>query len=422
MRRDPGTSSPIVKSLRDGAEVTIVGADREVEGQKWRNVQDGDSVGWVVSTALRAQPTATITPSGTPTSAATASPTNTPPATPTSASSSPAGATPGPTTPAPGEAARAEHVEVTGTDGEGANLRAAPGLTGRIIQNVKEGSPLSVIGDDQDVAGRAWRHVRTASGDEGWVVAEAVRTLDTPTATPGPTSTQAPSATPIASTSTPAVTPTPPAPTGTAGATGTPVAEATSTPAASATPGGTSASLTPPGPTDSPADAEPTEEPERVEVYDAGSQGANLRRDPGNHGFVMQTVPDGSQWTIIGPDQDADGRTWRNVSNENGVTGWLAAEVIRTLVTPTPTPRPGAPGIGAPVADDDVADDMSDAERAAMPCRSGQIKGDAATGTYYLPDHPDYAGLKLRVRCFDSQNQAHASGYSPAEQAGSGGQ
>jgi len=161
-------------------------------------------------------------------------------------------------------------------------------------------------------------------------------------------------------------------------------------------------------------DAEPTEEPERVEVFDAGSQGANLRREPGTRGFVVQSVPDGSQWAIIGPDQEADGRTWRNVQNEQGITGWLAAEVVRPIVTPTPTPRPGAPGIGAPVTEDDVADDLSDAERAAMPCRPGQLKGDAATGTYYLPDHPDYAGLRLRVRCFDSQNQARASGYSPA--------
>jgi len=44
-----------------------------------------------------------------------------------------------------------------------------------------------------------------------------------------------------------------------------------------------------------------------------------------------------------------------------------------------------------------------------------QIKGDAATGTFYLPDHADYAGLRLRVRCFDSQNQARASGFSPPE-------
>ena len=44
----------------------------------------------------------------------------------------------------------------------------------------------------------------------------------------------------------------------------------------------------------------------------------------------------------------------------------------------------------------------------------------------YLPDHADYPGLKLRVRCFDSQAQAKASGYAsvadapppPADQPG----
>jgi len=154
-----------------------------------------------------------------------------------------------------------------------------------------------------------------------------------------------------------------------------------------------------------------------VEVFDAGAQGANLRRDPGTSGFVMQSVPDGSQWTIVGPDQVVDGRTWRHVGGENGVTGWLAGEVVRTIVTPTPTPRPGAPGIGAPIPVQADDEELTDEERAATPCRPGQIKGDASTGLFYLPEHSEYAGLKQRVRCFDSQNQARASGFDPAEAA-----
>ena len=116
---------------------------------------------------------------------------------------------------------------------------------------------------------------------------------------------------------------------------------------------------------------------------------------------MLRSVPDGSQLTVVGEDQVADGITWRNVQDESG-TGWLAVEVVRTLVTPTPTPRPGAPGIGAPIEEEpEPEEEQSEEERAATPCRPGQFKGDAATGIYYPADHPDYAGLRQRVRCFD---------------------
>ena len=44
-----------------------------------------------------------------------------------------------------------------------------------------------------------------------------------------------------------------------------------------------------------------------------------------------------------------------------------------------------------------------------------QVKGDAATGTYYSADHPDYPGLLQRVRCFDDISRARASGFRPAD-------
>ena len=161
---------------------------------------------------------------------------------------------------------------------------------------------------------------------------------------------------------------------------------------------------------------EPTPEPERVEVSGTGSQGANLRAEPGRRGSVLRSVPDGSHLTIVGDDRDADGIAWRNVRTDDGATGWLAREVIRTVVTPTPTPRPGAPGIGAPIVEEEQPEEeQSEAERAATPCRPGQVKGDAASGLFYPPDHPDYAGLRQRVRCFDDVNRARASGFLPPE-------
>jgi len=151
-------------------------------------------------------------------------------------------------------------------------------------------------------------------------------------------------------------------------------------------------------------------------VFGTENTGANLRAKPGRSGSVLMSVPDGSRLTIVGDDQVVDETTWRNVRTEDGTTGWLALEVIRTLVTPTPTPRPGAPGIGAPIpVVEQPASEQSDAERAATPCRPGQVKGDATTGVYYPPDRPEYPDLRLRVRCFDDVGRARASGYLPPE-------
>lgn len=382
LRRDPGTTSPVLKSLPEGAEVLVVGPDREADGRLWRLVQHQDTAGWIVVTALRSPPTPTATPNRTLTPPASATPSPTTTSGPVTTGGTPR---PGEQAPPPDATPEPEPVEVTGTGGQGANLRAEPSLSGRILQNVRDGTRLTVVGPDRQADGRTWRNVRPESGAAGWLVTDVVQSVTPPTSTPGPTATLSRTATPTAGTPLPAGTQSVP-----------------------------SAADEAPPPEGEPG-AEPTPEPEQVEVFDAGSAGANLRRDPGPRGFVIKSVPDGSRWTIVGPDQDVDGKLWRNVQGEDGSTGWLAGEVVRTLVTPTPTPRPGAPGIGAPIAEDEVEDNLSEEEWAATPCRPGQIKGDATTGLYHLKDHPDYAGLRIRVRCFSSESQARASGYRSAE-------
>jgi uncharacterized protein YgiM (DUF1202 family) len=385
MRSEPGTNSGVVKSVRDGTEVVVIGTDRESDGRIWRNVQDGDTPGWIVSTALRPVPTPTVTPSSTPTSAvtptppATATPATTATATPTGSAAEPEG----------------EPVEVFGT-GQGANLRAEPGTSGPLIQTVQDGTRLTIIGPDRDVAGLTWRQVRGEGGTEGWIVADAVRSLATPSPTP------APAATPTAT-----VTPTA-APTGTS--------VITSTPTATPTPGETPAPAETPSEGPAPDGEEPTPAPETVEVYGTGGTGANLRVQPSRSATVIRSVPDGDHLTVVGDDETADGISWRHVQADDGATGWLATEVVRTLVTPTATPRPGAPGIGAPLAGTpEPESELSEAELAARPCRPGQVKGDASSGTYYPPEHPEYPGLLQRVRCFDDAARARASGYRPAD-------
>ena len=364
MRREPGTNSGVVKSVRDGTEVIIIGTDREADGRIWRNVQDGEATGWIVSTALRALATPTATRTSTSTPTPTATPTVPAPAATLAAAAATSQPTASPTSLAPPTSTPVpEQVEVFGVGSGGANLRAEPGTGGRIVQNLPDGTRLTVIGDDREADGRPWRNVRGEAGTTGWIAGEVVRSLPTPT----------------------------------------PAATSTPTPASGAS------AL-------EPAEGEPAPEPVRVEVYGTGTQGANLRAQPGLRGTVLRSVPDGSQLTIVGENEVADGITWRHVQAEDGGTGWLALEVVRTLATPTPTPRPGAPGIGAPLDEEpEPEEEQTEEERAATPCRPGQVKGDALSGTYYPVDHPDYAGLRQRVRCFDDASRARASGFRPPE-------
>jgi Bacterial SH3 domain len=138
-----------------------------------------------------------------------------------------------------------------------------------------------------------------------------------------------------------------------------------------------------------PPTAAPTPVSSRVRVAETEGQGANLRQEPSSEARVLRVLREGTELTLIGPDREAEERTWRNVRDDEGTGGWVAAEVLQ-VVLPTPTP--------------------TTAEIAA-PCRVGQLKGDATEGVYYLPDHPSYGSIKERVRCFDSESQARATGY-----------
>jgi hypothetical protein len=69
VRAEPSTSAPIVHKLQDGAELDIVGQNRDADGYTWRNVrlEDGKT-GWVAGSFLTtiATPAPTSTPTATP--------------------------------------------------------------------------------------------------------------------------------------------------------------------------------------------------------------------------------------------------------------------------------------------------------------------------------------------------------------------
>lgn len=72
-------------------------------------------------------------------------------------------------------------------------------------------------------------------------------------------------------------------------------------------------------------------EGERVKVGDTGGSGANMRERPGQTGPVIKTVPDGTVLRIVGPDQQMDGRGWRNVRDDTGAQGWIVGELLEPV-------------------------------------------------------------------------------------------
>ncbi|MGE3272967.1 MAG: SH3 domain-containing protein [Chloroflexota bacterium] len=70
---------------------------------------------------------------------------------------------------------------------------------------------------------------------------------------------------------------------------------------------------------------------ERVKVINTGDQGANMRERPGLTAPVVKTVPADAVLQVIGANQPMDGRDWRQVRDEGGAQGWIAAEFLEPV-------------------------------------------------------------------------------------------
>jgi hypothetical protein len=110
-------------------------------------------------------------------------------------------------------------------------------------------------------------------------------------------------------------------------------------PVAVATPSPTvTASSVPPSPTSVPPPKPTVAAPARPPLYVAntGQDGLTLRRAPG--GDRIAVLPDGSVVTPTGEEQQQQGRTWRQVKDDQGREGWVAADFLTANAPP-----PGAP-------------------------------------------------------------------------------
>jgi SH3-like domain-containing protein len=209
-------------------------------------------------------------------------------ATPTPASAVP----PTPTLGPPGTTS--SQIQVGNTNGDGANLRRDPSQASDRIATIPEGTILTVVGPDQQAEGQTWRNVRDSQGESGWIVASL---LVPPGTVPQPA----------------------------ASAPGSGSSEGSTTATAPAAPRPTSATTSGPA--------------SRGQVGNTGGQGANIRSEPGASGRVLKTLAEGTPVEVLGPAREVDGRTWRQVRDASGVTGWLVGgAVVPPGTVPTPAP------------------------------------------------------------------------------------
>ncbi|MCC7369987.1 MAG: hypothetical protein IT306_16290 [Chloroflexi bacterium] len=108
----------------------------------------------------------------------------------------------------------------------------------------------------------------------------------------------------------------------------------------------------------------PTDGRSVVVVNSTDSDGLWTRREPG--GEPLRTWADGTPMLVIGEDEQADGRVWKQVQTLDGQIAWAAAEYLvpadeQVLAAALPgllvprTPAPVAPGVQARVAVTDTA-------------------------------------------------------------------
>jgi hypothetical protein len=66
----------------------------------------------------------------------------------------------------------------------------------------------------------------------------------------------------------------------------------------------------------------------KMKVANTEGQGANMRQRPSTTAPILRTLPEGAVVEVIGGETQAEGRAWRNVRDQSGATGWVAAELL----------------------------------------------------------------------------------------------
>lgn len=291
VRGGPGRQHPILGALPERTVVALVGGPVSSEdGIVWFQVRWRTLTGWASAEWL-GEP-------GQVAAEAVPQPSAAPPA--------PA---PAPAAPQP---AAATGPKITGTNGAGARLRAAPSLKAAIVLLIPEGAVVEPTGAPQAAEGYEWMPVRFG-GQGGWVASSLLSASSLPVPAPAP----APAPVPA-----PAPAPAAPAP--------------AAVPAGALNPG------------------------ERGQVVDTDGLPLRIRHWPGLDAPITATIPAGAVVQVVGSLRaDNSGAPWYPI-DYSGAQGWVLAEhLARTMAplstrqapppAPSPTPAPAPAPTPAPV-------------------------------------------------------------------------
>ena len=182
VRSGPGRQHAVVGTLPQGTVVALTGgpetsADGIVWFQvRWRSLAGWSSAEWLgdpAGVAAATQPDPPAAPPAEP---------SVPPA-PPAPSTPPPAAPAAPAVPAP---ASGPGPKITGTNGVGARLRAAPSLKAATVLLIPEGATVEITGTPQSAEGYEWMPVRY-SGQSGWVASSLLSASAIPAPNPEPT-------------------------------------------------------------------------------------------------------------------------------------------------------------------------------------------------------------------------------------------
>lgn len=292
LRSGPGTTFPLLIAMPQGLEVDVLsGPEASADGALWYQIRAGELTGWAVAEYLAAPQASSPSAS----SSATAPQAQTPPASSSTAA-------PGP-------------LVVGGTDGGGARLRDAPGISSVVLATIADGEAVLVTGPASAADGYDWAPV-SYNQLNGWVATNFLLASS---------QTNAPAGTPA---SPPADSPPPPSAT-------PPPTPATASPAPDP------ATVVPVTAELSPGD--------HASVVNTDGLDLRIRAGAGTESAILDYAPAGAVLLVTqAARQDKQGGVWYGIDYD-GSTGWVAGLFVAR--TDADTTRRGATSpAAAPVA------------------------------------------------------------------------
>lgn len=130
-------------------------------------------------------------------------------------------------------------------------------------------------------------------------------------------------------------------------------------------------------------------------VANSDAQGANLRAAPAGTAPLVKVLREGTLVLVLGPERREEGRAWRNVQDDVGAVGWVAADLLAEPVgvaaaqaapaSPVETPPAAPPAAAAPLAPASGVTEQPRGGAPPIPAAAVEAAPGQATARYLVP-------------------------------------